>query len=178
LFCDLVGSTALPSRLDPEHLREIIGGYHRASTEVIVKHGGFVARYRGDGILAYFRYPQAKEDDAERAVRAGLTLVDTVTKLAARSGTSSQLRMGIATGLVVVGDLIADVPGYECDVVGKTPHLAARLQALAEPDTVVVDGNTRRPLGYLFEYHALRPLSVKVRAGTVTRERMDARAHR
>jgi len=161
MFCDLVGSTALASRLDPEDLREIMSGYHRASTEVIVKHGGFVARYMGDGILAYFGYPRANEDDAERAVRAGLVLVDTVAKLAARFGTTSQLRVGIATGLVVVGDLLADVPGYEYDVVGKTPHLAARLQALAEPDTVVIDSNTRRLLGYLFEYRALGPLSVK-----------------
>jgi class 3 adenylate cyclase/tetratricopeptide (TPR) repeat protein len=158
MFCDLVGSTALSTRLDPEDLREIISGYHRHCAEVIVKHGGFVARYMGDGVLAYFGYPQAHEDDAERAVRAGLALA--ATTLDAGSG-ALQVRVGIATGLVVVGDLIADDPSHECEVVGETPNLAARLQALAEPDTVVIDSNTRRLLGYLFEYRTLGPLSVK-----------------
>jgi class 3 adenylate cyclase len=161
MFCDLVGSTALSTRLDPEDLREIISAYHRHCAEVIVKHGGFVARYMGDGVLAYFGYPQAHEDDAERAVRAGLALVGAGTKLDAGSGRALQKRVGIATGLVVVGDLITDDPSHECEVVGETPNLAARLQALAEPDTVVIDSNTRRLLGHLFEYRTLGPLSVK-----------------
>jgi class 3 adenylate cyclase len=161
MFCDLVGSTALSTRLDPEDLREIISGYHRHCAEVIAKHGGFVARYMGDGVLAYFGYPQAHEDDAERAVRAGLVLAGAATKLDAGSGTALQVRVGIATGLVVVGDLIADDPSHECEVVGETPNLAARLQALAEPDTVVIDSNTRRLLGSLFEYRALGPLPIK-----------------
>jgi class 3 adenylate cyclase len=161
MFCDLVGSTALSTWLDPEDLREIISAYHRHCAEVIVKHGGFVARYMGDGVLAYFGYPQAHEDDAERAVRAGLALVGAGTKLDAASGRALQKRVGIATGLVVVGDLITDDPSHECEVVGETPNLAARLQALAEPDTVVIDSNTRRLLGHLFEYRTLGPLSVK-----------------
>jgi class 3 adenylate cyclase/tetratricopeptide (TPR) repeat protein len=161
MFCDLVGSTALSTRLDPEDLRDIIGAYHRHCSEVIVKHGGFVARYMGDGVLAYFGYPQAHEDDAERAVRAGLALVGSAKELGAGSGTALQMRLGIATGLVVVGDLIADDPSHEYEVIGETPNLAARLQGVAEPDAVVIDGNTRRLLGHLFEYRPLGPLSVK-----------------
>jgi class 3 adenylate cyclase len=160
MFCDLVGSTALSARLDPEDLRDIIGAYHQHCAHVIVKHGGFVARYMGDGVLAYFGYPRAHEDDAERAAHAGLALVGS-TKPDAGSGTTLQMRIGIATGLVVVGDLIADDPSHECEVVGETPNLAARLQTLAEPDTVVIDNNTRRLLGKLFEYRTLGPLSVK-----------------
>jgi class 3 adenylate cyclase len=161
LFCDLVGSTALSARLDPEDLREIINTYHRRCAEVIVKHGGFVARYLGDGILAYFGYPHAHEDNAERAVLAGLALVGARTKLGAGSGTLLQLRVGVATGLVVVGDLLADDPAHDCEVVGGTPNLAARLQTLAEPNTVVIDFNTRRLLGELFEYCPLGALSLK-----------------
>jgi class 3 adenylate cyclase/predicted ATPase len=161
MFCDLVGSTALSTRLDPEDLRKIISRYHRHCAEMIVKSGGFVARYMGDGVLAYFGYPQAHEDDAERAVRAGLALVGAATKLDAGSGTALQMRVGIATGLVVVGDLIAGDPAHECEVVGETPNLAARLQVLAEPDTVVIDGGTRRLLGELFEYRALGPVVVR-----------------
>jgi len=161
LFCDLVDSAALSARLDPEDLREIINTYHRRCAEVIVKHGGFVARYLGDGILAYFGYPHAHEDNAERAVLAGLALVGARTKLGAGSGTLLQLRVGIATGLVVVGDLLADDPAHDCEVVGATPNLAARLQTLAEPNTVVIDFNTRRLLGELFEYCPLGALSLK-----------------
>jgi class 3 adenylate cyclase len=161
MFCDLVGSTALSTRLDPEDLREILSAYHRHCAEVIVKSGGFVARYMGDGVLAYFGYPQAHEDDAERAVRAGLVLAGADTKANVGSGPALQMRVGIATGLVVVGDFIAGDPSHECEVVGETPNLAARLQALAEPDTVVIDSNTRRLLGHLFEYRTLGPLSVK-----------------
>src|SRR5499427_5312005 len=161
MFCDLVGSTALSTRLDPEDLREIISRYHRHCAEIIVKSDGFVARYMGDGVLAYFGYPQAHEDDAERAVRAGLALVGAAKKLNAGSGTALQIRVGIATGLVVVGDLFADDPAHDCEVVGGTPNLAARLQTLAEPNTVVIDFNTRRLLGELFEYCPLGALSLK-----------------
>ena len=108
MFCDLVGSTALSARLDPEDMREIIGAYHRCCAEQIIKAGGFVAKYMGDGVLAYFGYPQAHEDDAERAVRAALALVDAAPKLQVGHGASLQVRVGIATGLVVVGDLIGD----------------------------------------------------------------------
>jgi class 3 adenylate cyclase len=124
---------------------------------VIVKHGGFVARYMGDAVLAYFGYPQAHEDDAERSVRAALTLVG--GRLAAKAATALRVRVGIATGLVVVGDLTADDPAHECKVVGETPNLAARLQAVSR--TRWIDSNTRRLLGYLFEYSALGPLSIK-----------------
>jgi class 3 adenylate cyclase/tetratricopeptide (TPR) repeat protein len=159
LFSDLVGSTALSARLDPEDLGEIIGAYRRRCAEVIAKSGGFVARYVGDGILAYFGYPQAHEEDAERAVRAGLALVEAVAELDG-CGTALRSRIGIATGLVVVGGLSKGAV-QEHDVVGETPNLAARLQTLAEPTTVIIDATTRRLLGGLFEYRALGPVSVK-----------------
>jgi len=125
MFCDLVGSTALSARLDPEDLRGIIGAYHRCCTEWIERNRGFVAKYMGDGVLAYFGYPQAHEHDAERAVRAGLGLVEAVPKLAASADSPPQVRIGIATGLVVVGDLIGAGAAQEQAVVGETPNLAA-----------------------------------------------------
>jgi class 3 adenylate cyclase/tetratricopeptide (TPR) repeat protein len=161
MFCDLVESTALSTRLDPEDLREIISDYHQRCSKVIVKYGGVVARYMGDGVLAYFGYPQAHEDDPERAVRSGLTLVKVVADLDVGPRTALQIRVGIATGLVVVGDLLSGDPAHEYEVVGEAPNLAARLQTLAEPNMVVIDSNTRRLLGHLFEYRAFGPLSVK-----------------
>src|SRR6266481_10208909 len=113
MFADLVGSTALSARLDPEELRDIIGAYHRRCAEVITRSGGFVARYLGDGILAYFGYPQAHEEDAERAVRAGLELIEAVAKLDDGAGTALHMRVGVATGLVVVGDLRSEGAGQE-----------------------------------------------------------------
>jgi class 3 adenylate cyclase len=161
MFCDLVGSTALSTRLDPEDLREIISAYHQHCTEVITKHGGFVARYLGDGVLAYFGYPRADEDDAERAVRAGLALVDAATKPETTAGAPLQTRVGIATGLVVVGDLIGVGASQEQSVVGVTPNLAARLQTLAAPGAVVIASSTRRLIGGLFEYRDLGTVAVK-----------------
>ena len=161
MFCDLVGSTALSTRLDPEDLQEIIGARHRCCAKVITQSGGFVARYLGDGVLAYFGYPLAHEDDAERAVRAGLALVEAVAKLDAGQASSLHVRIGIATGLVVVGDLIGGDPAHENEVVGQTPNLAARLQALAEPDAVVIEGATRRLLGGLFDYRDLGAVQIK-----------------
>jgi len=161
MFTDLVGSTALSVKLDPEDLREIISAYHRRCAEIIIKHGGFVARYIGDGVLAYFGYPQAHEHDAERAVRAGLDLVDAVPKLATNAGSPLQVRVGIATGLVVVGDLIGAGAAQEQTVVGETPNLAARLQALAEPGAVVIAAATRRLTGGLFEYRDLGTVALK-----------------
>jgi class 3 adenylate cyclase/predicted ATPase len=161
MFCDLVGSTALSARLDPEDLRGIIGAYHHCTTEFVERNGGFVAKYMGDGVLAYFGYPRAHEHDAERAVRAGLAVVEEVPKLATAAGSPLQVRIGIATGLVVVGDLIGVGAAQERAVVGETPNLAARLQALAEPDTVVIGGDTRRLLGSLFEYRDLGKVPVK-----------------
>jgi class 3 adenylate cyclase len=160
MFCDLVGSTELSSRLDPEDLREVIAAYHRAVAEVITGFDGFVSRYMGDGLLVYFGYPQAHEDDAERAVRAGLAAIVAVRRLDVKS-VKLRARVGIATGLVVVGDLVGEGSAQEQSVVGETPNLAARLQTLAEPDTVVIAGGTRRLVGDLFEYGDLGPLEVK-----------------
>jgi class 3 adenylate cyclase len=151
MFCDLVGSTALSSWLDPEDLREVIAAYHRAVADVVRGLDGFVAKYMGDGVLVYFGYPRAHEDDAERAVRAGLGIIDAVGRLDIRS-VKLQARVGIATGLVVVGDLIGEGSAQEQSVVGETPNLAARLQALAEPDAVIIAAGTRRLVGDLFEY--------------------------
>src|SRR5262249_8634031 len=159
LFCDLVGSTALAARLDPEDLREIIGIYHRCVADTVGRFGGFVAKYMGDGVLVYFGYPQAHEDDAEQAVRAGLALVDAVGRLQAPE--PLRVRVGIGTGEVVVGDLITSGDGQERGVVGETPNLAARLQALAEPSTVVIGTQTRRLLGDLFECRDLGAIGVK-----------------
>jgi class 3 adenylate cyclase len=154
MFCDLVGSTPLSSRLDPEDLRGIIGAYHRCVAEIVEGFGGFVARFMGDGALVYFGYPQAHEDDAERATRCGLVLVDRVARL----GHAEELhaRVGIATGLVVVGGEVV-----EHDVAGDTPNLAARLQTLAEPDGVVIAASTRRLTGDLFEYRDLGEIELK-----------------
>jgi class 3 adenylate cyclase/predicted ATPase len=160
MFVDLVGSTALSTSLDPEDLREVIGAYHRCCAEQIERSGGFVARYMGDGVLAYFGYPRAHEDDAERAVSAGLALVAAVAALDASPKASLRVRVGIATGLVIVGDLIGTGASQEHEVVGETPNLASRLQALAEPDTVVIDDSTRRLVGGLFEYLALGNVSI------------------
>ena len=161
MFADLVGSTALSTRLDPEDLQEIMGAYHRCCAEQIEKFGGFVARYMGDGVLAYFGYPRADEDDAERAVCAGLALVAAVAGLDVGPGARLRVRVGIATGLVIVGDLIGEGAPQQHEVVGQAPNLASRLQALAEPDTVVIDGGTRRLVGGLFEYLALGSVSIR-----------------
>ena len=160
MFCDLVSSTALASQLDPEDLRDVIGVYHRTVAEIVGRFDGFVAKYMGDGVLAYFGYPRAHEDDAERAVRAALGLIDAVGRLEVKTA-KLQGRVGIATGLVVVGDLIGEGSAQEQSVVGETPNLAARLQALAEPNTVVIASGTRRLVGDLFEYRDLGAIEVK-----------------
>jgi class 3 adenylate cyclase len=153
MFCDLVGSTPLSTRFDPEDLREIVGIYHRCVTDTVARFGGFVAKYMGDGVLIYFGYPEAHEDDAERAARAGLAVIDAVGRLATQEPLN--VRIGIATGLVVVGDLIGAGAAQERGVVGETPNLAARLQALARPGTLVVANSTRRQIGTLFEIEDL-----------------------
>jgi class 3 adenylate cyclase/predicted ATPase len=160
MFCDLVGSTELSSRLDPEDLREVIAAYHRAVAKAVSGFDGFVAKYMGDGVLVYFGYPRAHEDDAERAVRAGLALTDAVGRLEAKA-VKLQARVGIATGLVVVGDLIGEGSAQEQSVVGETPNLAARLQSVAEADAVVIAASTRRLVGDLFEYRDLGAIEVK-----------------
>jgi class 3 adenylate cyclase len=151
MFCDLVGSTALSAQLDPEDLREVIAAYHCAVAEIVAGFDGFVAKYMGDGVLVYFGYPRAHEDDAERAVRAGLGLIDAVGRLDVGSA-KLQTRVGSATGLVVVGDLIGEGSAQEQSVVGETPNLAARLQALAKPDASVIVAGTPRLVGDLLEY--------------------------
>ncbi|HEY1431712.1 MAG TPA: adenylate/guanylate cyclase domain-containing protein, partial [Stellaceae bacterium] len=160
MFCDLVGSTALAARLDPEDLREVIAAYHRAAAEIVGGLDGFVAKYMGDGVLAYFGYPRAHEEDAERAVRAGLGVIDAVGRVDVKS-VKLQARVGIATGLVVVGDLIGEGSAQEQSVVGETPNLAARMQALADPDALVIAAGTRRLVGDLFEYRDLGAVEVK-----------------
>jgi class 3 adenylate cyclase/predicted ATPase len=172
MFADLVGSTALSSRMDPEDLREVISAYQTCVAKTIHRFDGFVAKYMGDGVLVYFGYPQAHEDDAERATRAGLELIAAVTAL--KSHATLQTRVGIATGLVVVGDLIGAGQAQERGIVGETPNLAARLQGLAEPNTVVIAEVTRRLLGNLFELEDLGPHKLKgiegpVRAWTALR---------
>jgi class 3 adenylate cyclase len=160
MFCDVVDSTTLAARLDPEDLREVIAAYHNAVSRVVRSFDGFVAKYMGDGVLIYFGYPRAHEDDAERAVRAGLDVINAVGRLEIKS-TRLQARVGIATGLVVVGDLIGEGSAQEQSVVGETPNLAARLQALAAPGAVVIAADTRRLVGELFEVHDLGTVILK-----------------
>jgi predicted ATPase/class 3 adenylate cyclase len=161
MFCDLVGSTALASRLDLEDLREVIGGYHKAVETVVGHFDGFVAKYMGDGVLAYFGYPQAHEDDAERAIRAGLEIVTTARRVPVAPGGRLRVRVGIATGLVVVGDLVGAGEAHERGVVGETPNLAARLQTLAEPGSVVIAASTHKLTGGIFEYEELGEVELK-----------------
>jgi class 3 adenylate cyclase len=159
MFSDLVGSTALSARMDPEDLREVMSGYQKCVAEIVERFGGFVAKYMGDGVLVYFGYPQAHEDDAERAVRAGLELVKTVGDL--KTHATLQTRVGIATGLVVVGDLIGSGASQEQAIIGETPNLAARLQSIAEPNSVVIAESTRKLVGNLFELDDLGAKDLK-----------------
>src|SRR6516165_2836829 len=165
MFSDLVGSTALSARMDPEDLREVISAYQKCAAEIVCDFDGFVAKYMGDGALVYFGYPHAHEDDAERAVRAGLELISVVTGLQTRA--PQQVRIGIATGVVVVGHLIPSGESEERGMVGETPNLAARLQTIAEPNTVVIAESTRRLLGSFFQLNNLGMRSLKGIAGPV-----------
>jgi class 3 adenylate cyclase len=155
VFCDLVGSTGMSARFDPEDMRSIIAFYHGCCATLITGSGGFVAKYMGDGVLAYFGYPQAHEHDAEHAVRAGLAIVEAAPKLETRADAPLRVRVGIATGIVVVGDLLGSGEAQERGVVGDTPNLAARLQSVAVPDSVVIAESTRKLLGDLFELRDL-----------------------
>jgi class 3 adenylate cyclase/tetratricopeptide (TPR) repeat protein len=161
MFCDLVGSTALSARLDPEDMWEVIRAYRAACARVIATYDGIIARFAGDGILAYFGYPRAHEDDAERAVRAGLDIIAAIGPLETRAEERVEVRIAIATGLVVVGDLISGGASEEQAMVGDTPNVAARLQSLAEPGAVVVADSTRQLLGDLFTFHNLGRREVK-----------------
>ena len=161
IFCDLVGSTALSARLDPEDLQELLSVYHSQVKDAIRAYGGYIAKFMGDGVLVYFGYPQAHEDDAERAVRAGLSLVKSIGQLNTAGGEPLSARVGIATGLVVVGDLIGSGEAQERGIAGETPNLAARLQTLAEPGAVIMADRTRRLVGDLFQLAALTPFALK-----------------
>ncbi|MBX9829284.1 MAG: AAA family ATPase [Xanthobacteraceae bacterium] len=161
MFCDLVGSTALSARLDPEDMWRVIASYHACITEVLDRHQGMIARYAGDGVLAYFGYPRAQEDDAEQAVRAALILVDAVANLRTNAGAALQVRIGIATGTVIVSELLVHETPAEQAAVGETPNLAARLQTLAEPGTVLICPKTRRLTGGHFYYRDLGPVALK-----------------
>jgi class 3 adenylate cyclase/predicted ATPase len=161
LFCDLVGSTALSGRLDPEDVGALMRAYRNCCTEVVKRWGGHVARFLGDGVLAYFGFPRANEDDAERAVRAGLELTEAVARLAVGGDVALATRVGIATGQVLVGELIGEGAAQEEAVFGETPNLAARLQALAEPGAVVIAASTRRLVGSLFALTDLGPQPLK-----------------
>ena len=165
MFSDLVGSTALSARMDPEDLREVISAYQKCVAETVQRFGGFVAKYMGDGVLLYFGFPQAHEDDAERAVRAGLELVAAVGGV--KTHAPLQTRVGIATGLVVVGDLIGSGASQEQAIVGETPNLAARLQSVAEPNSVVIAESTRKLVGNLFELEDLGAQDLKGIEGPV-----------
>ncbi|WP_166802103.1 ATP-binding protein [Microvirga pakistanensis] len=175
LFCDLVGSTALSGRLDPEDLREVIGAYQDACVKVAARFDAYVAKFLGDGVLIYFGWPQAHEDDAERAVSAGLALIEAISRLRSADNTRLQARIGIATGPVVIGDLA----GREAadTVIGETPNLAARLQTLAKPGAVLISPTTRRLVSGLFELEDLGPQRLKgfANAQTVWRVKREIR---
>ena len=165
MFCDLVGSTALSRQTDPEDLNTLISAYHRVVAEQVGRFGGYVAKYMGDGVLSYFGYPQAHEDDAALAIQAGLAILDAVPGFAAAAATAAiaqqpQVRIGVATGLVVVGELIGEGTAQERNVVGETPNLAARLQSLADPGTLVIAETTHRLAGGLFEYRDFGAVSL------------------
>src|ERR1051325_1418950 len=176
MFCDLVGSTSLAEQLDPEDLRDVIRSYQDACAGVVSRFEGYVAKYVGDGLLIYFGYPRAHEDDAERAVRAALGLISAVGALQARTGQPLQVRIGVATGLVVVGDIVGEGAAQEKAVVGETPNLAARLQGMADPNCIVISSATRDLVGRQFEYEDLGPQALKginkpVHSWKVMRER-------
>ena len=161
MFCDLVGSTALSAQYDPEDLSDIVRTYQDACAGIISRYEGHIARYMGDGMLVYFGYPQAHEDDAERALRTGLEIIERVGQLKPRDDLTLQTRVGVATGLVVVGETIGEASSREQVVMGETPNLAARLQGLAEPDQIVVAESTHRLCGDVFDYDDLGEQSLK-----------------
>jgi class 3 adenylate cyclase/tetratricopeptide (TPR) repeat protein len=172
MFCDLVGSTELSARLDPEDMRQVIRVYQDAASSVIARYDGFIAKFMGDGILAYFGFPRAHEDDAERAVYAALEIVNGISELETCALQVLKVRIGIATGLVVVGDIVGQGSAQEQAVVGETPNLAARLQALAEPNNVVIALSTRRLVGNRFKvrdmgHHELKGLAQPISAWSV-----------
>jgi predicted ATPase/class 3 adenylate cyclase len=165
MFCDLVGSTALSNKLDPEDFRAVISAYQNCIEKTVHRHSGMIARYMGDGALIYFGYPQAREDDTEQAVHAGLALVEAVAKLQPGFDATLQACVGIATGTVVVGDILTTAAGaVEHGVLGDTPNLAARLQTVARPGTVAVCPSTHALTAGFFEYRSLGAVPIKGRA--------------
>lgn len=185
MFCDLVGSTRLSVQLDPEEMSRIIAGFQTACAGAVTRFGGSIAKYMGDGALVYFGYPEAHEEDAERAVRAGLALIDAMSAMRLLLPLQPQVRIGVATGLVVVGELVGEGSARERVAVGETLNLAARIQAIAPPDSVVVQETTRRLAGVTFDYgdlgkHELKGFAEEVRLWRVigentARERFDRR---
>ncbi len=161
LFCDIVGSTQMSTQLDPEDLSELLATYRSGCAEIVARCNGYVAKFMGDGVLAYFGWPRAHEDDAEAAVRAGLELIEAIGRFNPSRSSRLAVRVGIATGEVVVGAPIGERDAQEHSVVGETPNLAARMQAFAQPDTVVIDTRTRRLLGNLFDLRNLGPVAIK-----------------
>ena len=161
MFCDLVGSTALSQKLDPEDYREIIGSFQKTVSEAVRRFDGYVAKYLGDGVLAYFGYPQAHEDDAELAVRGALASVSAVGRLKGTPDDWLEVRVGIATGLVVAGDIVDEDVSEIATISGATPNLAARLQAAAEPGCVVIDETTHDLIGQLLKSTALEKQILK-----------------
>jgi class 3 adenylate cyclase/predicted ATPase len=161
MFCDLVGSTALSEKLDPEEYRDLLASYQSATRHAIERYDGYIARYMGDGILAYFGYPQAHEADAERAVRAGLGVLDAIKAVRNVDGESQRVRIGIATGLVVAGDIVGEGSSEERAVLGETPNLAARLQATAKPDSIIVSEATARLVSGFFDLQQLELVTLK-----------------
>ncbi len=175
VFVDLVGSTELSQRLDPEDLRDAIGAYQRVVSAEIVHYAGYVAKLMGDGVLAYFGWPSAQEFDAERAIRAGLAAIAALARLTTPRGDSLAARIGIATGLVVVGDLIGEGAAQEEAVVGEAPNLAARLQALGEPNSVIIAESTHRLTAGIFNtmnlgQHRLKGFATPVHAWRILGE--------
>ena len=177
MFCDLVGSTALSARLDPEDMQELLRAYQSKVSDVVSGFGGYISKFLGDGVLVYFGYPQAHEDDSERAIRAGLSLARGIGQLNKAGGEPLNVRVGIATGLVVVGELIGSGEAQERGVAGETPNLAARLQSLAEPGAVIIADGTRRLVGDLFELSELAPSALKGFAELVRAWRVLGEGH-
>lgn len=161
MFCDLVDSTPLGARLDPEEMHDVIRSYQKACASIVSAYGGFLARFLGDGVLVYFGYPHAHEDAAERAVRAALDMVAAIGRLRTPDGEALSARVGIATGTVVVGELLATGESHERAVVGDAPNLADRIKGLAEPGTVVIAPSTRRLIGGMFNLRELGPRLLK-----------------
>lgn len=155
LFSDLVGSTALANEIDPEDMSALIKRYQDLCAGAIARFDGFIAKFMGDGVLAYFGYPQAQEDAAERSVYAALAIVDSLRELKGPSGQALETRVGIATGMVVIGDIIGSGVAREHAIAGETPNLAARLQALAEPHSILISQSIHRLLGRQFDYQSL-----------------------